>query len=513
MRMHNKTDDKRTVLLSSVHRKDDKRIVPLSSPCHLFAIALGVVLLGLVACTGPAVTDPTGSGTEEATLDDGSKSETVTGDGTNLTGTPSSSVTEEDPGSTGEESLDFSEISDTSEDGSPYAETVIEPILEVTPTPVVEEPTPTLTAPEPTSEVSEPTSIPEAPTPIPVEPTPTPVEPTPEVPVPTPTEIPPTQAPPAPGGEIIDVSTTLYTYDMMQRDLAYLAATYPDRLKLYSAGTTADGRDLSYVVFGNENAPRQIYICAATHAREYMTTQLVMRQLAWYCTQYDTGSYNGIPYSQLFSDICFYVQPMVNPDGVTISQLGENGLRREDLKANLRNIFASDLNAGFAETSDYNAYLVRWKANALGVDMNRNFSPGWETVHERSAPSSTFYKGTEPGSEAETQAQMAIVNSMSNPLMAISYHSYGDLIYWQYGQGEPLWSANEALAARISGMTGQYLAGYSNEAGFSNWCILVKGIRSVTVETGTVPCPLPLYQMDELWPEHREVWALLVATE
>ena len=311
---------------------------------------------------------------------------------------------------------------------------------------------------------------------------------------------------------IIDTTTTLYTYAKMQDDLQYLAAAYPDICHLYSAGKTEDGRDLWYVIFGNPEAERQIYICAATHAREYMTAQLVMRQLAFYCSSYETGNYNGIPFTEIFDKTCFYVEPMVNPDGVTISQLGEEGLYRQDLRENLRAIFQSDVNNGTAETTDYARYLVRWKANALGVDINRNYPPGWETVHERSVPASTHYKGTAPFSERETKAQVAIVESMSNPLMAISYHSYGDLVYWQYAQPEPLWSANQALAQHISNMTGQYLAGYSNEAGFSNWCILEKGILSVTVETGTVSAPLPLDQFPELWSEHKYIWPMLAVT-
>ena len=311
---------------------------------------------------------------------------------------------------------------------------------------------------------------------------------------------------------LIDTTTTLYTYEKMEGDLHYLAAVYPEIFRLYSAGTTKDGRELYYVIFGNSEAERQIYICAGTHAREYMTPQLVMRQLAFYCTEYETGSYNGVSFKDIFTNTCFYVEPMVNPDGIAISQFGEAGLRRADLKENLRRIFESELAAGTAETADYARYLVRWKANALGVDINRNYSPGWETVQDRSAPSSTFYKGTAPGSEKETQAQMAVVNSMSNPLMAISYHSYGDLIYWQYGQPEPLWTENQMLAQHISDMTGQYLAGYSNEAGFSNWCVTEKQLRSVTVETGTVPAPLPLDQFPELWREHQYIWPMLALT-
>lgn len=307
---------------------------------------------------------------------------------------------------------------------------------------------------------------------------------------------------------VIDLTTNLYTYDQMVSDLNLLASAYPDRMRLGTLGTTADGRDIYVVYFGNPDADRQIFICAATHAREYMTAQLVMKQLEYYSAHYDTDSYNGQTYRQIFERTCFVVVPMVNPDGVTISQLGEAGIRNAALRENLRAIYNADVANGYT-TDGYEYYLTRWKANARGVDLNRNYSPGWELVTDRTAPSSTFYKGEYAGSEAESQALMNVVNSLSNPRMAISYHSYGDLVYWQYGQSEPLWSANQNLATAISNLTGHYLAGYSNEAGFSNWCVLVKGIPSVTVETGTVPAPLPIDQFALLWSQHQYTWVML----
>ena len=144
--------------------------------------------------------------------------------------------------------------------------------------------------------------------------------------------------------------------------------------------------------------------------------------------------------------------------------------------------------------------------------MNRNYSPGWESVTDRTAPSSGLYKGTQPGSEAESQALMNIVDGLSNPLLAISYHSYGSLVYWQYGQAEPLWSKNQQLAAHVEALTTYYQAGYSNEAGFSNWCVNVKGRPSVTIETGLVPTPLPLDQFELLWSQNKEMWAMLGTT-
>ena len=310
---------------------------------------------------------------------------------------------------------------------------------------------------------------------------------------------------------IIDLSTTLYSYQKMENDLQLLAGYYPQYMTLDTAGVTADGRNLYVIYFGNQNASRQIFICAATHAREYMTAQLVMKQLEYYCAHYEDGSYNGTAYRDIFENTCFVIVPMVNPDGVSISQFGEEGLNREDLRQNLRAIYESDKNGGYTDEA-YDTYLTRWKANGMGVDLNRNYSPGWESVTDRTAPSSGLYKGTQPGSEAESQALMNIVDGLSNPLLAISYHSYGSLVYWQYGQAEPLWSKNQQLAAHIEALTTYYQAGYSNEAGFSNWCVNVKGIPSVTIETGLVPTPLPLDQFELLWSQNKEMWAMLGTT-
>lgn len=311
---------------------------------------------------------------------------------------------------------------------------------------------------------------------------------------------------------IIDLSTALYSYQKMENDLQLLAGYYPQYMTLDTAGvTTADGRNLYVIYFGNQNASRQIFICAATHAREYMTAQLVMKQLEYYCAHYEDGSYNGTAYRDIFENTCFVIVPMVNPDGVSISQFGEEGLNREDLRQNLRAIYESDKNGGYTDEA-YDTYLTRWKANGMGVDLNRNYSPGWESVTDRTAPSSGLYKGTQPGSEAESQALMNIVDGLSNPLLAISYHSYGSLVYWQYGQAEPLWSKNQQLAAHVEALTTYYQAGYSNEAGFSNWCVNVKVIPSVTIETGLVPTPLPLDQFELLWSQNKEMWAMLGTT-
>ena len=56
--------------------------------------------------------------------------------------------------------------------------------------------------------------------------------------------------------------------------------------------------------------------------------------------------------------------PMVNPDGVTISQYGPKKIRNATLRKNLYKIAK-----GFS--------FKEWKANARGVDINRNYAEGF----------------------------------------------------------------------------------------------------------------------------------------
>ena len=77
---------------------------------------------------------------------------------------------------------------------------------------------------------------------------------------------------------IVDSDPQMYTYDQMTRDLQAMEAGYPDLVTLESLTDTPDGRSLWHLVIGDpEKAGRHILVTASIHAREYMTTQLVMK--------------------------------------------------------------------------------------------------------------------------------------------------------------------------------------------------------------------------------------------
>lgn len=123
-----------------------------------------------------------------------------------------------------------------------------------------------------------------------------------------------------------------YTYDQMSQDIQELASRYSSLMKVNTIGTTLDGRNLYEVVVGNINAEKHVLIHGGIHAREYMTPLLIMKQLEYGLAFYGTGSYEGRLLSDLFNKTAIHYVPMVNPDGITISQSGIGGIRSEELR-------------------------------------------------------------------------------------------------------------------------------------------------------------------------------------
>ena len=93
-------------------------------------------------------------------------------------------------------------------------------------------------------------------------------------------------------GDIVNTSHKKYSYTEMQKDITLLQERYSDRLSVNVLGKTADGRDLYELVLGNPEADRCVLFQASMHAREYMCSQLVMKQVEYYLVNYDK-TYNG----------------------------------------------------------------------------------------------------------------------------------------------------------------------------------------------------------------------------
>ena len=122
--------------------------------------------------------------------------------------------------------------------------------------------------------------------------------------------------------------SAIYTYDIMMTDIGALAAKYQDIIEVETLGTSAAGKAIPVLLLGSKTAEKHVFIQASIHGREHMTSLLVMAlSEAWL----EKGT---------SEDVCFHVAPMVNPDGVSISQ----GLLDDP---SLRAIYEKDVSSGF----------------------------------------------------------------------------------------------------------------------------------------------------------------------
>ena len=142
-------------------------------------------------------------------------------------------------------------------------------------------------------------------------------------------------------------------------------------------GDTTEGRPLEVYTFGHGTSQRMIV--AGIHGGDEWNTITLANQLVKYLNQHP---------SLVPEDVSVYILPNLNPDG---------------------------------ESRAHNKY---GRLNHNGVDLNRNFPVNWRKDWDRAGcwnylPSSG---GTEPASEAETQALMKFIEDHHLQAL-ISYHS------------------------------------------------------------------------------------------
>jgi len=299
-------------------------------------------------------------------------------------------------------------------------------------------------------------------------------------------------------------TSSMYTYKEMECDLVSLRDDFDkDVLYIEKKGNTFDQRCIYHIIVGNPKASKHILITGAIHGREYITAQLVMRQLIDLCNNYqDNISYKGVPYAELLEDVAIHFVPMINPDGVTISQLGIEGLNHRYARQNVYQIYIKD------NVVEILPYLKQWKANARGVDINRNFDALWkEYQNGTSHPSSSHYKGEMPHNEVESKALVDITEEY-NFIYTVSYHTQGQVIYWYFGQEGECLEKSKHLIELISKITGY--ATYANyesldPAGYKDWALEKKSIPSITIEVGTGNNPVNPEQLPTIWEQNKEI--------
>lgn len=152
-----------------------------------------------------------------------------------------------------------------------------------------------------------------------------------------------------------------YTYEILKNDLEFLKYEYPC-IKIWNIGKSTLGQNIKCMKLGNGN--KKIFINAAHHANEWLTSLIIMIFVENYLKAYDKKEiYKGYNIEDLWNKTSFYIVPMVNPDGVDLV----NGFieKNSDVYRNVLKI--SRRHAKIPFTSG-------WKANIRGVDL-KNYQP------------------------------------------------------------------------------------------------------------------------------------------
>ena len=290
-----------------------------------------------------------------------------------------------------------------------------------------------------------------------------------------------------------------YTYQEMQVDLNTLKATYP-KMQMDVLGNTIDGRQLYHVVVGNPSAPHKILVHGGIHAREYISSQLVMREIvALLEMQQNNLLYHGQSVATLLQNTCIHFVPMVNPDGITLVQGGVDALNTQAAKTMVMSMAAQD------QVTDLATYLRKWKNNINGVNLNRNFDAFWqEATPKVDHPSNMFYKGTGPESEVESKALANLCRQL-RPDYTISYHTQGRVIYWYFGETGNYKAKGQHLANVVHQNTGYTISdtwSQTDAAGFKDWAVQKLDIPSVTIELGRGTSPVDESQITQMWTEN-----------
>ena len=284
-----------------------------------------------------------------------------------------------------------------------------------------------------------------------------------------------------------------YSYAKMQKDINKLEKAYPGLVKKEVIGKSEYGRNIYAVSLGKGEST--VFINGSHHAREWITTNLNMNMIDKYAAAYKSSSnINGYNVKKLLNNTTIWFVPMVNPDGVTLQQSG------------LKNFPAKD-HAKIIKMNAGSKNFKRWKANAKGVDLNRQYSPNWKHLGGPKSPYYKNYNGPKVASASETKAVLSFVDRI-DPEMAISYHSSGQIIFWKYQQTGSRYTQDAKYAGKLSTITGYSLVkSKSFGGGFSDWFSNVEKKPAFTIEVSPAvgETQVPLRNYAKIWSQNASI--------
>ncbi|MEC1721787.1 M14 family zinc carboxypeptidase [Schinkia azotoformans] len=303
--------------------------------------------------------------------------------------------------------------------------------------------------------------------------------------------------------EIVETDE-VYTYESLTEDLLELSKLHPNLITYKSLTTTPYGREIWAVKIGHGKPT--VLIHGAHHAREWMTSTLLMKMIETYADSYKKDKKVGGYESNILEEVSIWFVPMVNPDGVTLQQMG--------LFA-----FPSSIHPSLVKMNKGSLNFIRWKANLNGIDLNRQYPANWENLKGVSnKPSYQFYKGTSPLEAIEVKALVDFTYEIK-PEIAVSYHSSGNMLFWGFYEWGLTHTTNFAIdyfkiAEKVADMTRYKLEvpkSFQQGGGYTDWFIEEFEKTAFTVEIGSLieDSSLPLDSFPLIWERNKAIGLFL----
>lgn len=218
------------------------------------------------------------------------------------------------------------------------------------------------------------------------------------------------------------VDQAYHSYDEMVAEIQQVAAAHPELVQLSSIGESDQGRTLwlaRVTSAANPDQPKpEALFVGHYHAREHLTVEMLLGILHLLVDNYAQPGQEQI--TRLLDRRVVWLIFDLNPDG------GEydiaDGFYRSWRKNRQGNSCERDIGNG----------------PNIGTDMNRNHSYKWGRAGASPDPCSDNYQGPSAASSPEISALEAFVRSRAaggeqRITVAISFHTYGELILWPYG--------------------------------------------------------------------------------
>lgn len=289
-----------------------------------------------------------------------------------------------------------------------------------------------------------------------------------------------------------------YSYDDMVQDIRILQMMYPGLIQTQVIGQSVDGRNLYAVKLGKGKT--EIALNGSHHAREHLTTNLLMEMIDQYAYAYaNKKKIDGFHVKQVLDRTSIWFVPMVNPDGVMLVQKGHTTAKNPNA--------VLKLNGG-------NQNFRAWKANVRGVDLNRQYPGDWDKIQGGpKKPGPWSYKGPKPLSEPEAKALYDFTRKRKFKTV-VAYHSSGEAIYWYFRQTGSRYNRDLGIAKMISRKTGYSLIPAQprpSGGGYKDWFVLSQKKPGFTIEVSPYvhQQPVPLKYWDRIWRQNHSIGLML----